>query len=293
MKMAQDHGEDLAGKVAVITGGASGIGLAIALEAARQGMKVALADLSEERLAEARKAVEAAGAETITVATDVSKLADVQRLHDRTVEVLGDPWLVANNAGITKLSLTWDHSEADWKRMFDINVGGVVNGLLAFLPGLRQRKSGHIINTASAAGLVTISAASAYVASKHAVVGLSETLYRELVASRSGVGVSVLCPALVKTNIMKSETAGKSEDADAMKSSHAMEPSEVADQVFAAIAAKQFWILTHAAHMEPYIRARAEEMVTQSNPSHASVDPDVAKSSSAVTGVDFVNSGDA
>lgn len=288
--MTQVSNKNLSGKVAVITGGASGIGLALVLEAARQGMKVALADLSQERLDDARKVVEAAGAETLTVVTDVSKRADVQTLHDRTAAVLGDPWLVVNNAGITKLALTWEHSEADWKRMFDINVGGVVNGLLAFLPGLRQRKSGHIVNTASAAGLVTIPAASAYVASKHAVVGLSETLYRELMASHSGVGVSVLCPALVKTNIMKSETAGASPEADAMRSSHAMEPSDVADQVFAAIAAKQFWILTHAAHMEPYILARAGEMVTQTNPGHASVDPDVAKSSSALTGVDFVTS---
>lgn len=286
----ENAGEILSGKVAVITGGASGIGLALAIEAARKGMKVALADISQDRLDQAQKVVEAAGAETLTVPTDVSNLADVERLRDRTIEALGDPWLVANNAGITKLSLTWDHTEADWKRMFDINVGGVFNGLLAFLPGLRERNSGHIINTASAAGLVTIPAASAYVASKHAVVGLSETLYRELIASRSGVGISVLCPALVRTNIMSSETAGKSTDADAMKSSHAMEPSDVAVQVFSAIAAKRFWILTHAAHMEPYIRARAEEIVTQANPSHASVDPDIAKSSSAVTGVDFLAS---
>ena len=286
--MADQDNDNLNGKVAVITGGASGIGLALAVEAARKGMKVALADLSLEKLEEARKTVEAAGGETIVVKTDVSKLADVVALHDATSKSLGDPWLVANNAGITKLALTWDHSEADWKRMFDINVGGVVNGLLTFLPGLRERKSGHILNTASAAGLITIPAASAYVASKHAVVGLSETLYRELVASRSGVGVSVLCPALVKTNIMKSETTGAPPSADAMKSSHAMEPSEVARQVFAAIARQQFWILTHAAHMEPYIRSRAMEMVTQSNPSRESVDPDVAESSSAITGVDFV-----
>jgi NADP-dependent 3-hydroxy acid dehydrogenase YdfG len=283
--------EELSGKVAVVTGAASGIGLALAIEAARRGMKVALADLSEDRLAEARRLVEAEGAETLTVATDVSKLTDVQHLLDQTTEVLGDPWLVANNAGITKLALTWDHTEADWKRMFDINVGGVVNGLLTFLPGLRDRLSGYIVNTASAAGLVTIPAGSAYVASKHAVVGLSETLYRELEASKSGVGLSVLCPALVKTNIMKSETTGAPPSADAMKSSHAMEPEDVAKQVFEAVLKRQFWILTHAAHMEPYILARSQEIVTQTNPSARSIDPDVAKSSSAITGIDFVNAG--
>ncbi len=287
----ENVGENLSGKVAVITGGASGIGLALAMEAARRGMKIALADISQDRLDEAKKLVEGAGADTIAIATDVSKLADVERLRDRTTETLGEPWLVANNAGITKLALTWDHTEADWKRMFNINVGGVFNGLLAFLPGLRQRNSGHIVNTASAAGLITIPAASAYVASKHAVVGLSETLYRELAASRSAVGVSVLCPALVKTNIMESDAADRPSSANPINSSHAMEPADVAAKVFAAIAAKQFWILTHAAHMEPFISARAGEIVSQTNPSHSSVDPDVAKTSSVVTGVDFLATG--
>jgi short-subunit dehydrogenase len=275
----------LAGKVAVITGGGSGIGLALALEAARQGMDVALADIGEERLAAAKAQVESLGVRAIAVRTDVSQLTQVTALHDRTAEELGEPWLVANNAGITKLALTWDHTEADWKRMFDINIGGVVNGLMAFLPGLRARGGGHIVNTASAAGLLTIPAASAYVASKHAVVGLSETLYRELLASESGVGVSVLCPALVKTNILGAAASGAAPSE--ITSSHALEPEEVARQVFAAVLAKRFWILTHRAHMEPYIRARAEQMVTEANPDATSVDPDVAKTSSQATGVDF------
>ena len=168
--------ESLRGKVAVITGGASGIGLALALQAARLGMKVALADLGEEKLAEACRLVEDLGVKAIGVRTDVSRFADVEALAGRVSAELGPPWLVANNAGITKIALTWDHTEGDWRRMFDINVGGVVNGLMAFMPGLRERNSGHIVNTASAAGLLTIPAASAYVASKHAVVGLSETL---------------------------------------------------------------------------------------------------------------------
>lgn len=281
--------EELRGKVAVITGGASGIGLALVMEAARRGMHVALADIGEDKLATAKAAVEALGVKAIAVKTDVSKLADVQALHDRTLAELGEPWLVANNAGITKIALTWDHTEADWRRMFDINVGGVVNGLLAFLPGLRKAGTGHIINTASAAGLITLPATSAYVASKHAVVGLSETLYRELIATKSGVGISVLCPALVKTNILSSSAHGDSEkpgpSMDA--SSHAMDPGEVATQVFDAILAKRFWILTHAKHMEPFILARASQMVRQQNPDHSSADADAAKMSTAVTGVDF------
>jgi len=275
----------LRGKVAVVTGAASGIGLAIAIEAAKRGMDVALADLGEERLNQARKAVEGFGVRAIAVKTDVSRLDSVQRLHSAAAKELGTPWLVANNAGITKVALTWDHTESDWRRMFDINVGGVINGVLTFLPGLLERNEGHIVNTASAAGLVTIPASAAYVASKHAVVGLSETLYRDLTASRSHVGVSVLCPALVKTNILgtSAHAAGES----ALNSPHALDPSDVAREVVEAVLARRFWILTHAEHMRPYMLARVAQMLSQSNPDALSVDPDAAALASRLTGVSF------
>ena len=286
MRVSPPRSDEFRGKVAVITGAASGIGLALALRAARLGMRVALADLGEDKLAAALHDVRTLGVDAIAVRTDVSRLADVQALAQRTAEELGPPWLVANNAGITKIALTWEHGERDWQRMFDINVGGVVNGLLAFLPGLRERNSGHIVNTASAAGLVTIPAAAAYVASKHAVVGLSETLYRELVATKSGVGVSVLCPALVKTNILGTHAAAPGA-APAIDSAHALEPGEVADRVFDAVGARRFWILTHARLMEPFITARARQMVEKANPDRHSADPDAAAMSSRLTGVDF------
>lgn len=274
---------DLRGKVAVITGAASGIGFALALEAARRGMKVALADISAEALAKTKAAVRGLGVDAIGVVTDVRHLDAVKALRARVVAELGEPWLVINNAGITKIALTWDHDEADWRRMFDINVHGVVNGLLTFLPGLCVAKSGYLVNTASAAGLLTIPGASAYVASKHAVVGLSETLYRELEASNAGVGVSVLCPALVRTNIMGTKADGQ----PVIDSDHAMSPEDVAKQVFAAIDARKFWILTHAMHMAPYIRARTEQVIGQWNPDATSRDPDVAATSGKATGVDF------
>lgn len=274
---------DLRGKVAVITGAASGIGLALALEAARRGMKVALADIGAEALVTAEAAVRALGVEATGMVTDVRSLDALKALRAQALARLGEPWLVVNNAGITKIALSWEHDEADWRRMFDINVHGVVNGLLAFLPGLRAAQAGYIVNTASAAGLLTIPGAAAYVASKHAVVGLSETLYRELAAADSGIGISVLCPALVRTNIMGTKSDGQ----PAIDSDHAMSPEDVATQVFSAIEAKRFWILTHAAHMAPYIRARNDQIVCQINPDTTSRDPDVAATSSKATGVDF------
>jgi NADP-dependent 3-hydroxy acid dehydrogenase YdfG len=286
--VSTDLPKPLCGKIAVITGAASGIGLALALKAADEGMDVALADVGEDKLAAACLAVQRQGVRAIAVRTDVSSLADVVALRDRVEAELGAPWLIANNAGITKIALSWDHDEADWRRMFDINIGGVVNGLLAFLPGLRERGSGYVLNTASAAGLITMPAAAAYVASKHAVVGLSETLYRELQATQPEIGVSVLCPALVRTNILGSQPASGGGTAPTLDSSHALEPDDVADQVFDAIVARRFWILTHAAQMEPHIRARAEQMVTQTNPDAASADPDVARTMSKATGVDFL-----
>jgi NADP-dependent 3-hydroxy acid dehydrogenase YdfG len=284
---------ELKGKVAVVTGAGSGIGLALALHAAGKGMKLALADIDRTALEEALSAVKAKGAEGIIVPTDVTQLADLQALRRQTVEHLGSPWLVANNAGITKIALTWNHTEADWKRMFDINVGGVVNGVLAFLPGLLEQGSGYMLNTASVAGLLCVPGSAAYVASKHAVVGLSETLYRELKAVGSGVGLSVLCPGLVKTNILRSRdgngSASPAQPAE-MNSAHALDPSDVAAQVFDAIAERRFWISTHAAEIAPYLRARLEQAVSQNNPNEHSIDPEAAKTTGRITGLDFMKS---
>lgn len=277
---------DLKDKVAVITGAASGIGLALALEAAERGMKVALADIGQDKLDAALRLIEQRGVAAIACKTDVRSLDDLVALRDEVHAQLGDPWLLVNNAGITKLAMTWDHSPADWARMFDINVGGVVNGLLAFLPGLRERNAGYIVNTSSAAGVVTIPAAAAYTGSKHAVVGISETLYRELAATHSQVGISVLCPALVKTAILGTKVENGKE-VSSIESSHALEPEDVARAVFDALLRRRFWIMTHAQGLAPYMRARVEQMIAQTNPDAASVDPDVARSSTAATGVDF------
>lgn len=284
--MTDTPGGALRGQVAVITGAASGIGLALAIEAARRGMDVALADLDPDALAAARARVEAEGARAIAVKADVRSLADVEALRDAAERDLGEPWLVVNNAGIAKVALAWDMDETAWRRMLDINIGGVVNGLLAFLPGLRERRAGHILNTASVGGLLSMPANAAYVASKHAVVGLSETLFRELEADGGHVGISVLCPALVKTAIAGTKLVdGKR--VSAIESSHAMEPADVARITLDAVEARQFWVLTHGEGIAPYMRERLADMLRQRNPGRSSVDPAILDMARETTGLPF------
>lgn len=277
----------LSGRIAVITGAGGGIGLALALEAARRGMDLALADIGQKALEAAKAKVEALGVRAIAVRTDVRDLTAVEALRDETASRLGEPWLVINNAGVAKIALAWETSEADWRRLIDINVWGVVNGLLAFLPGLRSRQSGHILNTASVGGLLAMPANAAYVASKHAVVGLSETLFRELEADGGAVGISVLCPALVKTAIAGTrEVEGKT--VSAIDSPHAMEPEDVARIALDAVEAGQFWILTHGEGIAPYMRARLDQMIGQRNPDKASVDRAILETATSATGLDFL-----
>jgi len=253
--------KNLKGKVAVVTGAASGIGRAMAERFAREGMKVVLADVEERPLGEARDAIAKGGAEAISVRTDVSKAGEVDDLARRTFEAFGGAHVVCNNAGIGTGGLMWEVPRSDWDWILGVNLLGVVNGIRAFVPRMIEQGEGHVVNTASIAGLLSAPGMGAYCATKHAVVAMSECLHHDLTLAAGGkVKVSVLCPAWVKTRIAD---ADRNRPASAPKAQggapqqqmmetmiraaieSGIPPEAVAEKVLQAILAEKFWILTH------------------------------------------------
>ena len=197
--------KDLQGKVAVITGGASGIGLAVAEKAAAEGMKIVIADIEEGPLKEAEGELARQGAEVIGVVTDVSDAASVRELRDRALDRFGAVHLVHNNAGIGTGGPIWEFSEEDWRWIIGVNQWGVIHGISTFVPLLMEQGEGHVVNTASIAGLTTTAFLGPYHATKFAVVAMSEVLYKDLQVAGSQIGVSVLCPGFVQTRIAESD----------------------------------------------------------------------------------------
>ena len=197
--------EDLQGKVAVITGGASGIGRAVAEKAAAEGMKIVIADIEEGPLKEAEGELTGQGAEAIGVVTDVSDAASVRELRDRALERFGAVHLVHNNAGIGTGGPIWDFSEEDWRWIIGVNQWGVIHGIATFVPLLMEQGEGHVVNTASIAGLTTTAFLGPYHTTKFAAVAMSEVLSKDLQMAGSPVGVSVLCPGFVQTRIAESD----------------------------------------------------------------------------------------
>ena len=198
---------ELKGKVAVVTGAASGIGRAMAERFAREGMKLVLADVEEAALAGAHAALIGAGAEAIAVRTDVSKWEQVEALAARAFEAYGAAHVLCNNAGVAAGGVCWEVPHADWEWVLGVNQWGVIHGIRAFVPRMLAQGQGHVVNTASVAGLVTAPGMGTYCATKHAVVAISECLHLDLAVTgnSSKVQVSGLCPAWVKTNIADSE----------------------------------------------------------------------------------------
>jgi NAD(P)-dependent dehydrogenase (short-subunit alcohol dehydrogenase family) len=254
---------DLKGKVAVVTGAASGIGRAMAERFAREGMKLVLADIQEKPLAEAREAIAKSGAEAIAVTCDVSRWEAVDALATRAFEAFGGAHVVCNNAGVGVGGLAWEMSQAEWEWVLGVNLWSVVHGVRAFVPRMIAQGEGHVVNTASVAGLLAPPGMSAYCATKHAVVAISECLHQDLAitGNLARVKVSVLCPAWVKTNIADSDrnrpaAAARKGGAPSPQEQMMGEmirtavaggipPEEVASQVLSAVHEERFWILTH------------------------------------------------
>jgi NAD(P)-dependent dehydrogenase (short-subunit alcohol dehydrogenase family) len=238
---------------------------------AREGMRIVLADIEEAPM---RAVAADIGADVLTVKTDTSKLESVQALADRAFTHFGAVHVVCNNAGVGSFGLIEHTTHRDWEWLINVNLWGVIHGVEVFVPRLiAQGAGGHIVNTASMAGLVPMVGLGAYVATKYAVVGLTETLQRELRAS--GIGVSVLCPMIVNTNINQSDRNRPAPlrnpgapvvTADAPPTpppgdmaGGVIEAPEVADRVVAAIKANRLYVLTHKASRE-IIRHRFERI---------------------------------
>jgi NAD(P)-dependent dehydrogenase (short-subunit alcohol dehydrogenase family) len=279
--MAEGMGPVEPGRVAVVTGAASGIGFGLSERFAAEGMQVVMADVEAPALAEAAARLRQQGAEIHAVVTDVSKADQVERLRDQAVEAFGAVHLLCNNAGVGgSTGPLWDISPAEWEWVLGVNLWGVINGVRAFMPVLLDQDVAHVVNTSSIFG-VFAGALGPYSVSKHAVVAYSESLYFQLRDAGARVGVSVLCPGGVRTRFADSArnrpeevgpppSPGPRERASAERLSQlapaGREPSEVAGIVVDAVRSSRFYILTSTNRNEA-VRRRGEEVVAGGPPS--------------------------
>jgi NAD(P)-dependent dehydrogenase (short-subunit alcohol dehydrogenase family) len=270
----------LTGKTAVITGAASGIGLSLARRFGAEAMKLVMADIEPDALAAAAAGLRASGIDVVTQVTDVSNGDQVDELGQVALDAFGAVHLVCNNAGVGGGGLINTLTTADWEWVLGVNLWGVIHGMRVFLPMLLEQGEGHIVNTASVAGLFAAPFMGPYNASKFAVVAISETAHNELAMTGSEVGISVLCPSWVKTRIHESarnrpddlrndddDGAAESMVAEAIEGFVAggLSPEAVADQVADAVAAKRFYILTHPDSKE-MVRQRMDAILDDAPP---------------------------
>jgi short-subunit dehydrogenase len=271
------------GKVAVVTGAASGIGRALAERFAAADMKVVLADIEDSALTRAVSEMQAQGATVLGVLTDVAKAEAMETLAQKTLQVYGAVHLLCNNAGVAgDFVASWAQPLESWEWVLGVNLWGVIHGIRTFVPiMLDQHTEGHVVNTASLAGLISLPYLSVYHATKHAVVTLSEALHYELALRGAQVKVSVLCPGFVKTHLMESDrnrpvrlrTPDRLQPemeqtwVDAYREFVAtgLPPAAVAEQVFNAIRDEKFYVFPHPETCE-LVRARMETILAQRNP---------------------------
>jgi len=274
--------KNLRDKVAVVTGAASGIGLALAERFAAEGMKVVMADVEAGALADATAGPKRTAAAVLATQVDVSRPDDVERLARETYDAFGAAHVLCNNAGVAVIGAVHEHTLADWQWVINVNLWGVIHGVRAFVPRmLAAGEEAHIVNTASMAGLTTSAFMSVYDVTKHGVVALSESMYKEFALTGAPIGVSVVCPGLIDTKIMASSRnrpADLPEEGKQGPMAQAFEenlaerlaggypPSEVAEQVVQGIRDQRFYIVP--AQPEVKVRAtwRAEDILELRNP---------------------------
>lgn len=274
--------KDFAGRVAVITGAASGFGREFARIGARLGMKLALADIQADALAATVDELRAQGAQAFGETVDVSHAADVERLAQRTLDAYGAVHLVFNNAGVAAGGLVWEQTVKDWEWVLGVNLWGVIHGVRTFVPiMLAQGDECHVVNTASVAGLLSPQLMGVYNVGKHGVVTLTETLYQDLRVTGARIGVSLLCPAFVPTGIAQShrnrpaslrdEAAPTASMIAAQKasekavSSGRVSAEVVAQMTFDAIAGNRFYVITHPKILAS-VELRLQDVIAQHNP---------------------------
>ena len=278
--------ENFKGKTAVLTGAGSGFGLECARIGAQLGMNLVLVDVQQDALDKAEQEMTAQGVQVLSRKVDVSSAADMQALADAVKARFGAPHFVFNNAGVGSGGLVWENSLADWEWVLGVNVWGVVHGVRLFTPMMLEAAQkdptyqGHIVNTASMAGLLTAPNMGIYNVSKHAVVALTETLYQDLKLVTDQISASVLCPYFVPTGITQSQRnrpAALAEDkptqsqligqamSDKAVSSGKVSAAEVAQKVFDAVASGQFYVYSHPQALGN-VQSRMEAIVQQHNP---------------------------
>ena len=277
---------DFKGKTAVLTGAGSGFGLECARIGARLGMNLVLVDVQQDALDAATQEMQAAGAQVLTFKLDVSSASDMEAMGAAVLARFGAPHLVFNNAGVGSGGLIWENSVKDWEWVLGVNVMGVVHGVRIFTPMMlaaaQQDASwqGHIVNTASMAGLLNAPNMGVYNVSKHAVVSLSETLYQDLSLVTDQISASVLCPFFVSTGISqshrnrpselrgskptKSQLIGQAMSEKAV-SSGKVSAADVAQLVFDGVASNQFYIYSHPKAIKS-VQTRLEDIVQIRNP---------------------------
>ena len=276
--------QELRGRVAVVTGAASGIGFAVSERLLAEGMRVVMADVEEPALGAAAAQLRDRGGDVLDVVTDVSKGESIEELAERTLSSFGAVHLVHNNAGVAAGGLMWELSVRDWEWVLGVNLWGVIHGVRVFVPLIIEAGGGHVVNTASLAGVLSSPMGGPYGVSKHGVVALSESLSKELQMLGHPVGVSVLCPGWVKTNIADSDRnrpaelvsdreAGPNEIAEGRRAmldgflQSGMPPAEVAGHVVDAVKADRFYIFTHPWY--ELIETRMRDMIDGRNPTPA------------------------